>query len=264
MPPESNTYVFPPDSEIWRVNRYRSGLIFGPQAVLLQVSRPEIAQAVAAHSDFRGDPLGRLKRTLSSVNQIAFGTREQAEKMRGHLVKVHDRVQGPGYSAFDPDLQLWVLSTLIDAAIRGHELVWEPLPAERRERFYRDMREFGGYFGLAPDYGHNDFRTFSRWFADALEDPRLGSAPLCSEVASAVVRPQRPLLARGLGIATDFIPIETVPSRIRDVLGFRSTAWTRMRMRMLRWTAPAMFRILPKRLTYYPEAYQAERRLGLA
>ena len=67
-------YVFSPDDEIWRVNRHANGLLFGPAAVLLQIAHPRVAQGVADHSDFQHDALGRLKRTLTTVNRIAFGT----------------------------------------------------------------------------------------------------------------------------------------------------------------------------------------------
>tara|TARA_B110000003_G_scaffold16040_1_gene15901 strand:+ start:23916 stop:24212 length:297 start_codon:yes stop_codon:yes gene_type:complete len=71
----ANDFAFSPDSELWLVNRYANGLLFGPAAVLLQVAHPQVAQGVVDHSDFREDALGRLRRTLSTVNRIAFGTK---------------------------------------------------------------------------------------------------------------------------------------------------------------------------------------------
>ena len=93
-PGDPGAYVFSSDSEIWRVNRYASGLLFGPAAVLLQVAHPRIAQGVADHSNYRTDALGRLRRTLNTVNRIAFGTKREAEQMREQLSAVHHRVQG--------------------------------------------------------------------------------------------------------------------------------------------------------------------------
>jgi uncharacterized protein (DUF2236 family) len=90
----ADDFTFSPNSELWLVNRYANGLLFGPAAVLLQVAHPRVAQGVADHSDFRDDALGRLRRTLSTVNQIAFGTKEAAEKMRARLKEVHGGVNG--------------------------------------------------------------------------------------------------------------------------------------------------------------------------
>ncbi|NNM29876.1 MAG: DUF2236 domain-containing protein [Akkermansiaceae bacterium] len=263
-------YVFSPDSEIWRINRHANGLLFGPAAVLLQVAHPRIAQGVANHSDFRNDALGRLRRTLTTVNRIAFGTRRDAEEMRTRMAAIHDRVRGesapgmpgaPRYSAFEPDLMLWVLATLIDASIKGYELVWGPLPTARRAQFYREFRHFGTYFGLPCDAGPRDYEEFAGYFDGMLHDDILGSHPLCAEVAASVVHPSGRLRERLLGRAVDFLPIETVPPHLRERLGLQSTAGTRFRMAVLRRLAPLAFRILPKRLTYYPESYRAERAL---
>ena len=263
-------FVFSPDSEIWRVNRYANGLLFGPAAVLLQVAHPRVAQGVADHSDFQDDALGRLRRTLSTVNRIAFGTIEEAEEMRARLSAVHGRVQGKtsegmagprGYSAFEPDLLLWVLATLIDASIKGYEFVWEPLGPERRERFYRDFRRFGTYFGLGEEVGPANYGEFVGYYEEMLSGDLLGSHPLCAEVAAAVVRPQHPWRDRVLGRMVDFLPIETVPFAIRKRLGLESTGWSRFRMGVLQRVAPVAFRVLPKRVTYYPESYRAEKRL---
>jgi uncharacterized protein (DUF2236 family) len=94
-----------------------------------------------------------------------------------------------------------------------------------------------------------------------LGDEVLGSHPLCAEVAAAVVRPPHPLRDRLLGKMADFLPIETVPDHIRERLRLKSTAWTRTRMALVRRLAPLAFRVLPKRVTYYPESYRAERLL---
>ena len=269
---EPEEYVFSPDSEVWRINRYANGLIFGPAAVVLQVAHPRIAQGVADHSDFQDDALKRLRRTLQTVNRIAFGTRREAEKMRERLSAVHGQVQGeisagmPGprhYSAFEPDLMLWVLATLIDASIQGYELVWGPLDAERREKFYREFRHFGTYFELSEEEGPANYREFVDYYEGMLQDDVLGSHPLCAEVAAAVVRPPNPLRDRILGYLVDFLPIETTPAHIRERLGLRSTAWTRLRMGMVRRLAPIAFRILPKRITCYPESYNAEKALRI-
>jgi len=263
-------FVFSPESEIWRVNRYANGLLFGPAAVLLQVAHPRVAQGVADHSDFRDDALGRLRRTLSTVNRIAFGTKTEAEEMRARLSAVHGGVKGTtsegmagprGYSAFEPDLLMWVLATLIDASIKGYEFVWEPLNRDRRERFYRDFRRFGTYFGLGEKVGPSSYGEFVEYYEEMLSGDLLGSHPRCAEVAAAVVRPQKPMRDRLLGKVVDFLPIETVPETIRERLGLESTSWSRFRMGVLRRVSPVAFRVLPKRVTYYPESYRAEKRL---
>jgi len=86
---------FGPDSELWRINLYATGLVFGPSEVLMQIAHPRVAQGVSDSSRFREDALGRLRRTLQTVNQIVFGTGQAAAEMRVRLTAVHDCVQGP-------------------------------------------------------------------------------------------------------------------------------------------------------------------------
>lgn len=211
-----------------------------------------------------------MRGTLTTVNRIAFGTVEEADAMKRRMDAVHGRVQGtisagmPGsqhYSAFEPDLLLWVLATLIDATIKGYEFVWQPLAQDRRERLHTDFRKFGTFFGLTEDYGPQSYAEHQTYFDEQLASDLLGSHPLCAEIAAAVVRPPAPWRDRFLGHFVDFLPIETVPPNIREKLQLKTTFWTRQRMTLLKPLASLGFRVLPKRLTYYPESYRAERRL---
>lgn len=262
--PDGDCFVFEKTSAIWRVNCHACGLIYGPAAAILQVAHPRIAQGVADHSDFRNDALGRLQRTLSSVNRIAFGTLAEARAMQTKLAHIHGTVRGstsdgmPGpknYSAFEPDLLLWVLATLIDASVQGYQAIWGPLPLDQRNLFYADMRKFGTYFGLSADFGPTNWEEFETYFQSELMREDMAAHPLCTEVAQGVVYPQVPEAARLLGLASNFIPIETLPTHIRTRLDLRSTSWTKFRWKFFQKLAPIAFRILPKRLTYYPEAY---------
>jgi uncharacterized protein (DUF2236 family) len=124
----------------------------------LQLAHPRIAQGVYYHSKFHHDTLGRLRRTLASTNQIAFGRISQAKAVRERVAARHRKVRGTvftdiggarTYSAVEPELLLWVLATLIIAAINGYELIYGELSIARKEAFYRDMCRFGTYFGLA-------------------------------------------------------------------------------------------------------------------
>ncbi|MEO0416266.1 MAG: oxygenase MpaB family protein, partial [Verrucomicrobiota bacterium] len=137
-------YVFSKETAIWRTNSRWTGLIYGPAAAILQIAHPAVAHGVANHSDFQNDTLGRLKRTLLDVNSIAFGTYAEAEATKTHLQRMHAQVRGTSdgglrYHAFDPELMLWVLATLVVASVEGRELIDGPLPIHEKENFLSDM-----------------------------------------------------------------------------------------------------------------------------
>lgn len=52
---QADAFLFAPESEVWRINHERCGLIHGPAAAVLQVSHPRVAQGVHDHSNFRTD-----------------------------------------------------------------------------------------------------------------------------------------------------------------------------------------------------------------
>lgn len=248
---------------MWRINHQRCGLLFGPAAAILQIAHPRIAQGVAEHSDFRNDTLGRLRRTLSSTNGIAFGTMAEAAAIQQRLRRVHGRVGGETatgvngsarYSAFEPDLLLWVLATLVMAAVQGWELVYGILPAERREAFYRDMCRFGTYFGLHEEDCPQGWEAFSAYYEGMIHSDELASHPLCAELCQHIVFPSATPGTRLLGRSLRFLPIETVPSSLHQGLALQSTRSTRLKMRWLRNTAPRWFPLLPEKLRLYPQA----------
>ena len=251
---------------MWRVNRERCGLIYGPAAAVLQLAHPRIAQGVYDHSNFRSDTLGRLRRTLSGTNQIAFGRVSQARAVSEQVAARHRKVRGTvfsgvrgprPYSAFEPDLLLWVLATLITAAINGYELIYGELPIARKEAFYRDMCRFGTYFGVPESLSPMDWPTFQVYYTSMVEGELLGSHPICTELARAVLHPQDTVATAVLGRAIDFVVVETLPPKVRQRLGFESTISSRFRMQLARRVLPKIFPALPPRVRFYPEYLKA-------
>ena len=263
---EADPFLFAPDSEMWRVNRERSGLIYGPAAAILQLAHPRIAQGVYDHSNFRYDTLGRLRRTLSSTNKIAFGRTSQARAVSEHVASRHRKVRGQvfddiggarTYSAFEPELLLWVLATLITAALNGYELIYGELPIARKEAFYRDMCRFGTFFGVTESLSPKDWPAFDAYYSSMVDGELLASHPICGELARAVIHPRDTVGAAVLGRAIDFVVIETLPPKVRERLGLTSTISSRLCMRLARRALPRIFPALPSKVRFYPEYLKA-------
>ncbi len=253
--------VFPADSLIRRVSRENAVLLGGPAAAILQVAHPMIGAGVAAHSRFRADTLGRLHRTLEAVYTVAFGTRSEAERLREHVAAVHRPVRGDrpvAYDATDPDAQLWVLATLIAVGTEIYETLVAPLTVDEREAHYRDMRIFGEYFGLAADHGPRSRVEFDAYYAQTLAATAMGSLAVSAEVARAIVAPGRPWWFAAGSWPTRQLVVETIPSPVRERLGFRSTAVGRMALRAAVGGLRGVIPQLPGRARYCAR-YWAER-----
>ena len=116
---------FPPDSSIARVHGDASMFVGGLSALLLQSLHPLAMAGVAAHSDYRGDPWGRLARTSRYLAVTTYGSADDAQRMIDTVRRIHRRVSGTAsdgrpYSASDPHLLSWVHVCEVDSFLRSY------------------------------------------------------------------------------------------------------------------------------------------------
>jgi len=268
----ADPFLFAPESEMWRINRERCGLIYGPAAAILQVAHPRIAQGVHDHSNFRTDIMGRLHRTLKSTNRIAFGRVSEAEKMKTRLAAMHGNVRGavsPGikgpraYSAFEPDLLIWVLATLINAAVSGFQFIYGSYPSPGK-RLSIATSAASGHFSVSMNRFHpRDGLRFEAYYDGMVEGDLLGSHSMCRELARSVIYPQDSAGTRFLGWGMDFLPIETLPPKVRDRLGLRSTISSRFRMRLTQKCVAKSVPGLPPPSAILPGVFESLRAFAL-
>jgi uncharacterized protein (DUF2236 family) len=90
-----------------------SMFVGGIAALMLQALHPRAMAGVADHSDFRTDPLGRLRRTAAFVGATAYGNSEEASRACATVRRVHKKVvgttpDGRPYAADEAELLDWV------------------------------------------------------------------------------------------------------------------------------------------------------------
>jgi uncharacterized protein (DUF2236 family) len=264
MPVPDPTPLYPPDSVIRRLSRERAVLVAGPAAAILQVAHPRVALGVAEHSDFTRDAIGRLTRTMRTVNAIVFGTRAEAEAIRTRMLAMHERIRGsaaqagvPGsasYHALEPDLLLWVLATLCFSGINGWEwLTGQPLPEAQRREYLAQIRVFGEFFGLPAAYGPQTWEDFAAYYQATLEGPDLANHPICAEQARLVLIPARPRWAGFLGHSLAGLSSSFIPEPVRTRLRLADYAWSPPAVERAARVARAVLPLLPPQLRYMPE-----------
>lgn len=116
---------FPAGSPVQVVHGDASMFVGGLRALLLQALHPAAMAGVAAHSDFRDDPWGRLARTSTFLAVTAFGTVDDAEAAVARVRRVHAHVRGVtadgiAYAADDPHLLAWVHAAEVDSFVAAH------------------------------------------------------------------------------------------------------------------------------------------------
>lgn len=121
-----------PGSPSWTIIAEPAAIAGGIRALLLQTLHPLAMAGVAAHSQFRDDPLARLRSTSAWVTTSTFGTTAEvlaAAQMvrRAHRVVRGTAPDGRPYRAGAPELLAWVSMALTSSFLAADRL-WSPTP----------------------------------------------------------------------------------------------------------------------------------------
>jgi uncharacterized protein (DUF2236 family) len=147
---------FAPDRPIRRVHEDSAMFVGAIRALLMQSLHPLAMAAVAEHSDYRGDPWGRLQRTTSFLGVTTFGYPDEARDAIARVRAVHRHVTGTApdgrpYAASDPHLLTWVHIAEADSFLLAHTRFGaRPLDQAGRDGYVADMARIGAELGV-PD-----------------------------------------------------------------------------------------------------------------
>jgi uncharacterized protein (DUF2236 family) len=262
----------------WKLHREAVLLAGWGRAILLQLAHPLVAQGVADHSGFAQDSwgrVGRLRRTLSAMLALTFGTLEESAGAAAAINRIHDRVHGhlaeaagsfaadARYSAHDPALLAWVHATLVDTFLITFERFVAPLTEAERDQYCREAASKAPLLGIPAHALPSTTRSLEAYMERMLAGGDIVVTDTARAVAGEVLsfglpRPARPLVA----IAR--LPVVgLLPSSIRDAYGF---AWTQGHERALSTLAAATrhgLPLLPPLLRWWPAARRASRRDGI-
>jgi uncharacterized protein (DUF2236 family) len=175
----------------------------------------------------------RLYRTTLAGAAITFGTRDFANRAVQSINRKHQSVHGvlkasagvfpagTPYDANDPELKLWVLSTITDSMLLSYDLFVSELSMEDRQSYYNDSLKVADMFDIPrsmapPTYG--DFRIYL--------DRMMTNGEICvsdeaREIARALFAPTPSGTLLRIGSA---VGIALLPARVREEFGFRGQA----------------------------------------
>jgi len=145
---------FAEDRPIRRVHADASMFVGGLRALLLQSLHPLAMAGVAEHSDYRGDPWGRLQNTSTFLAVTTFGTADDAQRAVNRVRGIHRRVQGIApdgrpYRADDPHLLEWVHIAEVDSFLLAHQRYGAaPLDQAGRDGYVADTARVATALGV--------------------------------------------------------------------------------------------------------------------
>jgi uncharacterized protein (DUF2236 family) len=258
--------LFGPESVMWRISRESVTLLGGRATVLMQLAHPLVAAGVAEHSDFRSDPLGRLRRTLDTMYTIVFGTVEEAEAAAASVAAVHRKVSGTAsdgraYSAQDPHLQLWVHATLVDSSVRVYEMFVAPLKETQIADYYEETKVVGRLFGIPEEFLPPTYAELVQWMDDMIATGEVVVTDLARDLAEPILRPLR-IVPKVLSERSALVTPALLPEPIRTGYGLK-LGWPRNALLTAGGRAGRMLvPRLPGILRNHPAAREAERRIA--
>jgi uncharacterized protein (DUF2236 family) len=155
LEPAGDPGLFGPASVTWRVlSNPVSVFIGGITAVFLELAEPCVRSGVWDHTNFREDPVGRMRRTGLAAMVFTYGCRRDAEAATSRVRRLHERVKGvtpdgQPYRANDPELLTWVYVTAGYGFLKAYlRYVNARLPRADQDRYYAESLNACRYYGV--------------------------------------------------------------------------------------------------------------------
>src|ERR1700677_3419590 len=83
------------DSTSWRIFKNPLALFVGGiAAVVLELAEPRVRTGVWEHSNFRAQPLVRMRRTGLTALITVYAARSVSEKLIANIVRLHETIEG--------------------------------------------------------------------------------------------------------------------------------------------------------------------------
>jgi uncharacterized protein (DUF2236 family) len=225
-------------SLLHRVMRERAvNLLYGQRALMIGALQPVAFIGTTQRSKAHDSPWKRLVHTAQMFDAVFFGTRAEADKALAFTARLHQRVNGTlgeqvgpypadtAYSAFDPELMMWVTAPLFDSAQVLYETFVRHLSSAEREQLYSETVTWGELFGMPREAMPPSYREFRDWWPGVLSDEGIFLTDAARGVGlNIALRMPAPAALRPAMRMAGFLIVGSLPASVRDSYGLR---WTR-------------------------------------
>lgn len=226
----------------------------GTRAILLQVAHPGVGRGVSDHSDFTHRVVDRLRATLTYIYCLAFGSPEEKQVICERVTAVHRKVNGPGYTALNPELQLWVAATLYDTATRLYDRWLGPLDDATAAAAYRQYRILGTALQMPEDLWPANPSAFNGYWNHMLDVIEVtdGTRAICQDL----FYPKHIPLWLRVGMPLNrLVTAGLLPPRIREAYGLEWDARRQRRFDLFSATVRAVYPHVPVSIRQLPKTY---------
>ncbi len=220
--------LFGPGSVTWRVHSNPVMLVGGLRALLIQALHPLAMAGVAQYSDFRADPMRRLRGTSAYVHAVTFGDTRTAREAAARVKRLHRRVSGVDpvtgrrFSARDPDTLLWVHCVEVHSFLAAHRAYGGRLTVAEQDRYLAEQVLAAELMDIPAAIVPDSLEAYRAYFAELL--PTLCSSAHAAATIAFVRRPELPGGLRTAPLAPAFRTLghaatALVPRSLRPLAG---------------------------------------------
>lgn len=201
------------------------GLLAGGANVIMQLSWPGVGYGVVESRVDSGDlfrhPVKRTRTTLTYLAVAFLGTAGERAAYRQEVNRQHAQVRSTDtspvpYSAFDPELQLWVAACLYRGVEDVGDVLGPALTEEEKELRYRESAVLGTMLQVPARMWPADRAAFERYWQESLRRVHIDDTVRAHLYDVAMLRfLPRPVSAL-LGPLNRFITTGFLPPRFRE------------------------------------------------
>lgn len=232
-------------------------LVGAPRRFLMEIALQPVGHGVADHSRALRDPVGRFLNTTAYIYLVALGTPDE----RAAVIRMVNRAHGPvrsasgagvRYSAFDPELQLWVAGCMYYGGRDMWERMVGPMDDAAAERLYREFQTYGTSLQVPAEAWPRDRAAYDEYVASVLDGVTIDDR--VREYGARLLDPSgHPMPARPLFRLMRFVTIGLLPPQLRQAYCFPWNPADQRRFDRLMTVAAGAHRLTPRRLRELPK-----------
>jgi len=188
---------------------------------------------------------------MTYVYCMIYGTPEEKKTIIEWVHNAHSVVKGPDYTADDPDLQLWVASTLYQGAIEIYQTIYGKLDNAFLDRAYREYSIIATSLRVPPHMWPRDRAAFNVYWTHMLDTLEINqnAKNVCNDVC---YNKHAPIWIRANLPIVRVLTAEWLTPRLRQEFGLRRSP---KMYKLLLHTTRAVYPALPKFVRQFPVRY---------
>jgi len=176
---------------------------------------------------------------------MAFGTPDEKKMIVDMVHRAHAPVKGPGYSANDSELQLWVAATLYASGSDIYEKMFGKMDQETAEEVYREYSILAMSLRVPPDMWPANRVAFWEYWDGMIAQLKVSSH--ATNVAQDLMWNKKgPLWMRANLPLIRLLTAEWLPPAMREAYGLKTSKTRRATYNVLMGTGKVVYPLVPK------------------